>query len=149
MFEEGIEPGTAASHAAGLLATAIEALTALDLTTLHRDELLGLARAIETQRHRLPVVDHRLVAELDSRGVAFELGCASTASLLRAALRLTPADAKARVSAAADLGPRRAMSGEALPPLFARVAAAQAEGAISTRHANVIVDAIDELLVQA
>src|SRR5206468_12687078 len=79
----------------------------------------------------VPVVDHRLVAELDSRGVAFELGCASTAALLRTALRLAPADAKGRVSAAADLGPRRAVSGEALPPLFACVAAAQVEGTIS------------------
>jgi hypothetical protein len=149
MFEGGIEPDTAAARTVGLLSTAIDALAALDLTTLSRDELLGLTRAVETQRRRLPVVDHRLVAELDSRGVAFELGCVSTAALLRAALRLAPTDAKARVSAAADLGPRRAVSGEALPPLFARVAAAQAEGAISARHATVIVDAIDELPAQA
>jgi hypothetical protein len=148
MFERGTEPDTAATSAVGLLATAIDALTALDLTTLDRDELLGLARAVETQRRRLPVIDHRLVAELDARGVAFELGCASTAALIRAALRLAPADAKARVSAAADLGPRRAVSGEALPPLFAGVSAAQAEGAISTHHAKVIVDAIDELPAQ-
>jgi hypothetical protein len=149
MFEGGIEPDTAAAHAVGLLGTAIDALAALDLTTLSRDELLGLTRAVEAHRRRLPVVDHRLVAELDSRGVAFELGCASTAALLRKALRLAPADAKARVSAAADLGPRRAISGEALPPLFTRVAAAQAKGAISARHAVVIVEAIDELPAQA
>jgi hypothetical protein len=149
MFEGGIEPDTAAARTVGLLSTAIDALAALDLTTLSRDELVGLTRAVETQRRRLPVVDHRLVAELDSRGVAFGLGCVSTAALLRAALRLAPTDAKARVSAAADLGPRRAVSGEALPPLFARVAAAQAEGAISARHATVIVDAIDELPAQA
>src|SRR5436305_13276049 len=117
MFEGGIEPGTAAARALGLLATAIDALAALDLRMLARDELLGLTHAVEAQRRRLPIVDHRLVAELDSRGVAFELGCASTAALLRAALRLAPAEAKARVSAAADLGPRRAVSGEPLPPL--------------------------------
>jgi hypothetical protein len=149
MFEGGIEPDTASAHAIGLLATAIDALTAVDLTTLSRDELLGLTRAVETHRRRLPVVDHRIVAELESRGVAFELGCTSTAALLRTALRLAPADAKARVSAAADLGPRRAVSGEALPPLFACLAAAQAEGAVSTQHAKVIVDAIDELPAQA
>ncbi len=149
MFEGQIEPDTTAARAVGLLTTAIDALTSLDLTMLDREALLGLARAVETQRCRLPVVDHRLVAELDSRGVAFELGCASTAALLRTALRLAPADAKARVSAAADLGPRRAVSGEALPPLFACVAAAQAEGAISARHAKVIVEAIDELPAQA
>jgi len=148
MFEGGIGPESAAAHAAGMLGTAIDALAALDLTALSRDELVGLTRAVETQRRRLPVVDHRLIAELDSRGVAFELGCASTAALLRTALRLAPADAKARVTAAADLGPRRAMSGEALPPLFARVAAAQAGGVISTQHAKVIVDAIDELPAQ-
>jgi hypothetical protein len=149
MFEGETEPDTAAARAVGLLTTAIDALAALDLTTLSRDELLGLTRGVEAHRRRLSVVDHRLVAELDSRGVAFELGCASTAALLRKALRLAPADAKARVTAAADLGPRRAISGEALPPLFTRVAAAQAEGAISARHAAVIVEAIDELPAQA
>lgn len=149
MFEGGIEPDSAAARAVGRLATAIDALTMLDLTRLDRDELLALARAVETQRRRLPVADHRIVAELDSRSVAFELGCASTAALLRAALRLAPADAKARVRAAADLGSRRTVSGEALAPLFACVAAAQAEGAISAQHATVIVDAIDELPGQA
>jgi hypothetical protein len=149
MFERETEPDTAAARAVGLLTTAIDALAALDLTTLSRDELLGLTRIVEAHRRRLPVVDHRLVAELDSRGVAFELRCASTAALLRKALRLAPADAKARVSAAADLGARRAISGEALPPLFTRVAAAQAEGAISAWHAAVIAEAIDELPAQA
>ncbi len=68
MFEGGIEPDTAAARAVGLLRTAVDALTTLDLTMLDREALLGLARAVETQRCRLPVVDHRLVAELDSRG---------------------------------------------------------------------------------
>ena len=145
MFEGQVEPATPAGHAVGLLAAAVDALIELDLGTLSRDDLLALVRAIEVQRRRLPVIDHALVTELDSRGTAFEAGCANTAALLRTMLRLRPAEAKARVAAAADLGPRRALSGAPLPPLFAEVARAQAEGSISPAHASVITETVHAL----
>ena len=145
MFEEQVEPATPVGHAVGLLTAAVDALVGLDLSTLSRDELLALVRAVEVQRRRLPVIDHALIAELNARGTAVEVGCASTAALLRTMLRLRPVEAKARVAAAADLGPRRAVSGTPLPPLFGRVAEAQAQGVISAAHAKVITDAVDEL----
>jgi len=54
------EEGAAAPVAALLdqLCTTVDALIALDLTRLSRDELLELLRGVETQRRRLPVVDH-------------------------------------------------------------------------------------------
>ncbi len=62
-------------HAAILrqLSDAIDGLAALDLSRLDREELLELLRGLEAQRRRLPVIDHRLVAELDERGIAGEL----------------------------------------------------------------------------
>ena len=120
------------------LSDAVDALLAVDLTSAPRDELLELARGVEVQRRRLPVADYALIGELDARAVAGELACASTAALLMQLLRITPGEAKARVRAAGDLGARRTLTGDLLPPVLPAVAAAQAEGAISDRHAAVI-----------
>ncbi|MEP7020528.1 MAG: DUF222 domain-containing protein [Pseudonocardiales bacterium] len=49
------------------------------------------------------------------------------------------------MKAAADLGPRRGLTGEALPPVFAPVADAQAMGSISAAQARVITRCVDEL----
>jgi hypothetical protein len=86
-----------------------------------------------------------VVAELEARGVAGELGCSSTAVLLSERLRIGRREAAGRVRLAAELGPRRAMSGQPLPARFPQVAAAVAEGAISDRHARLICRTIVEL----
>jgi hypothetical protein len=143
MFEAG-DTGTVA-NALSQLATAVDALTNLNLAQLHRDDLLTLLRGLETQRRRLPVLDHALIGELDQRGIAGELAARNTRSLLRDLLRLSPGQAKARYDAAVDLGPRRGLTGEALAPLLPAVAAAQAAGSISPAHARVIVRAIEKL----
>jgi Domain of unknown function (DUF222)/HNH endonuclease len=135
----------AARHAVAQLAAAIDTLATLDLARLDRDELLTMLGELETQRRRLPVLDHALVGELDQRGVAGDLAARNTRSLLRDVLRLSPEQAKARYDAAIDLGPRRSLTGEALPPLLPAVAAAQAAGSISPAHARVIARAIETL----
>jgi hypothetical protein len=145
MFESGESPATVVEAALGQLSAAVDALTGLDLTRLGRDELLALLRGLETQRRRLPVVDHALVAELDQRGVAGELAARDTKSLLRDVLRLSPRQAKARYGAAIDLGPRRGLTGEVLAPLLPSVAAAQADGVLSVEHARVIIRVIEQL----
>ncbi len=127
------------------LGGALDTLLELDLTGASRDELLDLARGLERQRRRLPVADHRIIAELNVRAVAGELACASTPALLMQLLRLAPSEAKARLRAAGDLGPRRTLTGEPLDPIFPTVAAAQAAGDISDRHAAVIRHTVDHL----
>ena len=127
------------------LVAAVDGLIELDLSRLDRDELLELVRGLETQRRRLSVVDHALVTELDQRGVAGELAARDTKTLLRDVLRLSPREAKARYTAAVDLGPRRGLAGEALPPLLPAVAAAQTNGTISAEHARVITRVIEQL----
>src|SRR5882757_4741076 len=128
------EEGAVAPVAALLdqLSTTVDALIALDLTRLSRDELLELLRGVETQRRRLPVVDHALIAELDHRGAAGELMARDTPTLLREVLRVTPREANARHEAALDLGPGWSLTGQLRPPLLPVAAAAQAEGAISS-----------------
>ncbi len=127
------------------LADAVDTLLAVDLTGASRGELLELARGLETQRRRLPAADHALIGELESRGVAGELCCPSSGYLLARLLRLAPGEARARVRAAGDLGARRTLTGQLLPPVFPAVAAAQAEGAICDRHAAVIRSTVHAL----
>src|SRR5882762_9215767 len=112
MFED--EEGAAAPVTALLdqLCTTVDALIALDLTRLSRDELLELLRGVETQHRRLPVLDHALIAELDHRGAGGELMARDTESLLREVLRVTPAEAKTRCAAALDLGPGWSLTGQ-------------------------------------
>ena len=88
---------------------------------------------------------HALIAEAETRGLARERGMRSTAVLLSRLLRITAGEARARVAAAADLGPRRGLSGEPLDPIYPAVAAAQAEGVISTQHAKIVIDTVEAL----
>jgi len=134
-----------ASEALMRLSGSVDELQTLQLSSLPDDDLLGVLRELETHKRRLATADHRLVAEIGSRGLAREHACKDTATLLSQLLRVTPHEASARVRAAAEMGPRRGLSGEVLAPIFARVAAAQAAGTISVAHASIITATIDEL----
>src|SRR5882672_12687443 len=120
MFESEEDAAAAAPVTALLdqLCTTIDALIALDLSRLSRDELLELLRGVETQHRRLPVLDHALIAELDHRGAGGELMARDTATLVRDVLRVTPSEATARCAAAVDLGPGRTFTGQPQPPLL-------------------------------
>ena len=108
------------------LAAARQALAAVDLVALSGDELLELLSAVEVDARRRAAVTHAVVAELEARGIAAEVGCASTAVLLSERLRIGRREAAGRVPLAAELGPRRALTGESLPARFPQVAAAVA-----------------------
>lgn len=124
------------------LTAAVDDLLSLPLTGL---ALVELAVLVETQTRRLPGFDHALIGELNAHAVAAELGARNTASVLVAALRLSPAEASARVRAAKELGPRVDLTGAPMPPLHPDVAAAQARGGISAGHARVITATVADL----
>lgn len=65
--------------------------------------------------------------------------------MLRNLLRLDPRDAAGRVHAADAAAARTTLTGETVPAPYPLVAAAQAAGAISARHARVIVTAVHTL----
>ncbi|PZR92932.1 MAG: hypothetical protein DLM67_14350 [Candidatus Nephthysia bennettiae] len=129
----------------GRLQDAVAELIALSRTSRTASQVLALLRGIETQRNRITVAEHALIAEAQAQGLAHEHACPNTANWLSLVLRISPAEAVSRVRAAADLGPRRGLTGEALPPVFAHVADAQATGSISAAHARVITRCVDEL----
>ena len=123
----------------------VDDLQQLELTALGDEQLLSVLRELETQQRRLAAVDQHLLAEIESRGLAGQRACRSTAALLGQLLRISPAEASARLRAAADTGPRRGLTGEMLAPIYPRVAAAQADGSISAVHARIITHTIDRL----
>ena len=145
MFAD-VELGEAAAALAGLH-TARDALNNLPLHTLSDADLLAVLREQEVDARRSAVTNHAVIAELEARGTAREYACPSTANLLVQVLRLSPHEAGTRIKAAAELGPRRGLTGEALPPIFEQVAAAQADGIISAAHARVITGCIEHLPV--
>jgi hypothetical protein len=119
MFDD--ELGGSDHALAGLVerfAGLVDELRRADLSGLASDELLDLLTGLETQTRRLAAIDHAVVAEVESRGVAFEQGCRSTEVLLRQLLRVGAGEARARVAAARDLGPRRGLTGEVLAPIY-------------------------------
>jgi hypothetical protein len=127
------------------LAGVIDELQSLDLTSTADDGILELLRDLEAQKRRLPTAEHAAIAEVQSRHLAHERGCANTATLLRQLLRIDPLEASGLVAAAAELGPRRTLAGEPLPPIFAATADACAGGTISAKHAAIITEAVTKL----
>lgn len=127
------------------LSSVVDELQSLSLATLPSDEVLAVLRELETQKRRLAAVDHRLIAEVDQRALSSDLACRDTAVLLRQLLLIDPREAAARVAAAAELGPRRALTGEVLPPIFQQAAEASAVGAISPAQARIVTRTVEQL----
>ena len=120
-------------------------LTQVSLAGCAEHELLAVLHAAETARRQLAYFDQLLLAELDQRGVAPQVGYRSLAALLRDALRVSPSEATARIRAAAVAAPRQSADGQSLDPQLAVAAAAQAEGVISAAHLRVITDVLDTI----
>jgi len=127
------------------LTRAVDILQHESLDSLDDHEMLAVFRDLETQRRRLPTVDHRLIAELECRCTGRKLLSRGTPALLTELLHVDVAEAKARVRAAAVLVPRTALTGEPLDPVYPATAAAQAAGTISEKHARVVTGTIGRL----
>ena len=139
---EAIHGGTATVTAP--LSAVVDALvTGGSVAGLSDSDLLAEVRGLETARRRLAAVEHRLLLEVEQRGLAGRLALRSTSGWLQGLLRLSPHEAKRRVDAAHGCGPRRTLTGEQLEPLLPALAAAQAAGEVSPEHLNVIVRTLD------
>lgn len=127
------------------LRAAHQAFAACDVESLTRTELMAVMDEYETLTCQLPAQTHRMLAQLQAETTAKEWGAASWNEVLRVRWRLSKAEAGRRLGEAAMLGPRRALTGEPLPPALAAVAAAQAAGLINADHVKVLREAIDGL----
>ncbi|AQA20850.1 hypothetical protein BTZ20_2127 [Rhodococcus sp. MTM3W5.2] len=127
------------------IADAVEGLCDSDLTGLSDDELTDTMRRLEKTLRRASAVGHNLIVESVERSLPGKLGHKSVNKLLIAVLRISAADASARVTAAKALGTWHALSGEQLPADLPETAAAQRDGDIGPDHARAIREVIRKI----
>jgi hypothetical protein len=109
----------------------------LSFDALTTPERLAMLERCEKLRRRLPVVEHPLINQIAEQANETELG-GKLASALANRLRISRGEASRRVHEAADLGERRALTGEPLPPPLPATAAAQRAGHLGAGHVAVI-----------
>src|SRR6201997_5243331 len=107
-------------------------------------ERLTFLNKLELEARRLVVPGHQLINQLAGQCDPTELG-GTLSHVLADRLHITRAEAARRVAAGADLGPRRAITGEPLPPLLTATAAAQRNGHIGAGHVRVLRDFVHGL----
>jgi Domain of unknown function (DUF222) len=127
------------------LEAAQKKVATLSYDGLTHSELVALESRRETMRRREPAVDHQIINRLAAEASPIELGGTSLADVLSTRLRISKGEARRRIKLADLLGPRRALTGEPLPPKLPRTAAAQERGDIGAEHVKVIERFFDEL----
>ncbi|CCK65684.1 HNH endonuclease signature motif containing protein [Mycobacterium canetti] len=115
----------------------LDRLCEVSFEVLTTPERLAMLERLERLVRRLPAVGHALINQLDAQASEEELG-ATLCCALANRLRITKPDAARRIADAADLGPRRALTGEPLAPQLTATATAQRQGLIGEAHIKVI-----------
>ena len=119
------------------LDAAVDGVLGLDFEALTTRERLVLVERVERVRRRLPAAEHPLINQLARLATAEELGGKLSHAIAEWALISRP-EAARRIQEAADLGPRRALTGEPLAPLLAATAAGQRDGKLGAGQVKVI-----------
>jgi hypothetical protein len=129
----------------GLLEAAADRLDGAELWRLRGPVLAELLGRLESVLRRLAFGQVRVLAEFDAQDVAGDQAGLSTEAFLRARMRLSPGEARARVRSAKELVGSVSVSGELLEPVLPATATAAAAGVLSAEHVRVIGQAIDRL----
>ncbi len=95
----------------------LDRLDEVSFEVLTSPERLAMLERLEGLVRRLPAVGHALINQLDAQASEEELGGTLCCALANR-LRITKPEAARRIADAADLGPRRALTGEPLAPQF-------------------------------
>ena len=122
----------------------VERACELTFDALTTPERLRILVRLEKVARRLPVPGHELINQLTGQATRDELG-GKLRDALADRLHITPGEANRRIAEAADLGPRRALTGEPMPPQLTGTAAAQHDGTIGAGHVHVIRRFLDHL----
>ncbi|UNB50008.1 HNH endonuclease signature motif containing protein [Mycolicibacterium sp. YH-1] len=128
----------AVTAAVDALRAARDAVAALDIDTLTHPELLDLLDVLEHDTRRAPVIEHRILNRLAAEANPLELGHTTLGKVVAFRLRISATEAARRLHTAADLGARRTLTGQPLPPVLEQTVAAQEHGQINTEHIKVI-----------
>ncbi len=127
------------------LEAAWDKLASLPVHPLGPGATLVVLDRLETHRRRQPVRENALLVHLQRQCDAKQMGAKSWRAVLSQRLGISGAEAGRRLAEAAQLAPRRAVTGEPLEPQLPGTAAAQARGEIGTEHVTVIRDFMDHL----
>ena len=120
-----------------VLDAAVDGVLGLDFEDLTTRERLALVERVERVRRRLPAAEHPLINQLARLATAEELGGTLSHAIAEWAL-IDAKEAGRRINEAAELGPRRALTGEPLAPLLAGTAAGQRAGKLGAGQVKVI-----------
>ena len=115
----------------------MDRLCELSFDVFTTPEGLRALERLERVARRLRSPQHALINQLGAHAGEEELG-GKLRSALADRLRITKAEAGRRIDEAADLGERRALTGESLAPQLTATAAAQREGLVGDGHVKVI-----------
>ena len=120
---------------------AYEALSAKIASTSHdaltEADLHAIVALREQVARRQSAVGHEIVARMVDEETPASAGI-SVREMMVNALRISRADAARRIADAQQLGPRRAFTGEPLPPKLPTTAAILARGEIGDEHVRLI-----------
>ncbi|OBJ84842.1 HNH endonuclease signature motif containing protein [Mycobacterium asiaticum] len=132
------------SEVLDLLDKGLDRLCELTFDIFVTPERQRTLQRIERMARRLRAPQHTLINQLGAQACPEELG-GPLGKALADLLHVTPNEASRRIAEAQDLGERRALTGEPLPPLLPATAAAQREGKIGEGHVRVIRDFFRDL----
>src|SRR3954447_10317697 len=139
----------AVDEAVALLRAGVDALLAVPVDGLEAVEFVRVIEAVEVQRRRLEAVDQRLLAGASGAGGGSLFGQPGLAGGVGELLRIDVVEARRRVARAVDLGPRRALTGEALEPILPLAARAAADGELSGAQADVVIQCLEKIPASA
>src|SRR6476661_4124398 len=91
-----------------------ELITTVDtggLDQLSAEEKVAVWQKVETFRNKLPLIDHRLIADAEANHLSEEYCSSSINQFLVRVLQLSPGDAATRIRAATAVGSRTSMLG--------------------------------------
>lgn len=117
------------------LGAVVSRIVGRSFEALTTPERLNLLQRLERETRRLRAPGHELINQLAEQAGPDELG-GPLPHALADRLRITRGEARRRVAEAADLGPRRALTGQALPPLLTANDPGVARQLSSWRSAN-------------
>ncbi len=129
----------------GLFRAVVEGLVEGEFWRLSGQESADSLEEMESAFRLLEFARCRELADFHARDIAGQEAGLSTEAFLRARLRLSPGEAKARVRSAQQLVGSVSISGELVEPALPATAAAASEGALSVEHVQVIGQAMKKL----
>ncbi|MCV7287198.1 HNH endonuclease [Mycolicibacterium wolinskyi] len=118
------------------LRAAIAGVRDLPWGSLPEADLLEVCAGVQEVRNLVPVVEHAAISALSESTTPAAIGAKSWPEALRIRLRISGTEARRRVRDAMNFGPRRSVTGEALTPVRAATAAAQAGGWLTADHVD-------------